>query len=196
MPRWRVLYVLLVLFPNVSPVPVQGQQAFVRGSDVAFTIQAHGQRHEVGQPIVIRYTLTNVSNGALFVPKSQWDIRCGDPPHLWARLEDSSGKHYEAGYGGSCLGPSREERMSLSERMRKDAVLLKPGQSVSGSFRLELQVLGNLKPGSYRLEAVLYGWNRHFRDSELLELHGITSPFLIGEAHATTQIELHGASKP
>lgn len=73
--------------------------------------------------------------------------------------EVSSGKHHEPGYFGSSLGPSPEDRMSVTEQMRKDAALLEPGQSVDGSFTFESKVLANLKPGSYRLETVLYGWS-------------------------------------
>ena len=51
------------------------------------------------------------------------------------------------GYGGSCLGPSQFDKMTLTERMQRDAVLLKPGQSMSGSFTFESKVLGKLKPG-------------------------------------------------
>jgi len=174
---------------------LEAQQPFVHGSDVAFAIRTDRTKYLMGEAIVIRYTVRNVSNGALFVPKSQWDIRCGDPPHLWVRLEDNSGKHYEPGYGGSCLGPSPEDRMSVSERMRKDAVLVKPGQAVHGSFTFQPKVLSDLKPGSYRLEAVLYGWNLSFSTSELSELHRMDAPFLIGETHATTHVELQAASK-
>ena len=194
----RVGCLLLALVFFAASVCVQGQQPFVRGSDVSFTIRTDHNRYQVGQTILIRYTVKNVSNGAFFVPKTQWDVRCGDPPHVWARIEDSSGKHHEPGYGGSCLGPSLEDRMSLTERMHKDAVLLKPGQSMSGSVTFESKVLGNLKPGSYRLEAVLYGWGwiRRFSDSELSELEGMGAPFLLGEAHATSQIELYDARNP
>jgi hypothetical protein len=146
-------------------------------------------KYVMGEPIIVRYTVKNVSNGPLFVPKSQWDIRCGDAPHLWARLEDNSGKHYEPGYGGSCLGPSPEDRMSVPDRMQKDAVLVRPGQAVHGRFTFQPSVLNDLKPGSYRLEAVLYGWSLSFNSSELSDLHRMGAPFLFGETHATTHVE-------
>lgn len=171
------------------------QQPFVRGSDVAFTVWTDQTRYSMGKPIVVHYAVKNVSNGALFVPKSQWDIRCGDPPHFWARLEDTAGKHYEPGYGGSCLGPSPVDRMSIAERMGKDAVLLKPGQSVRGSFTFDPEVFRDLNPGTYRLEADLYGWNLTFSKSELTELSGMGAPFLTGETHSSTHINLQAASK-
>ena len=194
----QVRCLLFALAFCAAPVFVQGQQPFVRGSDVSFTIRTDQHRYQVGDTILIRYTVKNVSNGAFFVPKKQWDIRCGDPPHVWARIENSSGEHYEPGYGGSCLGSSRFDKMSVTERMHLDAVLLKPGQSMSGSFELESKVLGHLRPGPYRLEAVLYGWGaiRRFSDSELSELDKMGAPFLLGEAHSVSQIELSSAGKP
>jgi hypothetical protein len=174
---------------------LEAQQPFVHGSDIAFAIRTDRTQYSMADTIIIRYTVENVSNGALFVPKSQWGIRCGEPPHLWARLEDKSGKHYEPGYAGDCLGPIPDDRMSVPERMQKDAVLLKPGQAVHESFTFQTKVFGGLKPGSYRLEAVLYGWTPPFSTSELSELDKMGAPFLIGEAHATTQVELQEASK-
>jgi hypothetical protein len=100
-------------------------------------------------------------------------VLCSYPSHngtsgavtrFWARLEDTSGKHYEPGDGGSCLG---FDRTSIGERMRKDAVLLKPGQSIRGSFTFDPRVFHDLNAGTYRLEAVLYGWNLEFTKSEL-----------------------------
>src|SRR3954466_4686932 len=150
-------FTIFLMIPSLAVI-IEAQQPFVHGSDVVFAIRTDQTKYVMGETIIIRYTVKNVSNRALFVPRSQWDIRCGDPPHFWARLEDKSGKHYEPGYGGSCLGPSREDRMSVSERMQKDAVLVKPGQVVHGSFGFQPKVLSDLQSGSYRLEAVLYGW--------------------------------------
>jgi hypothetical protein len=182
---------MLILTVYPAPLRLEGQQPLVHGSDVAFTVWTDQTRYSIGEPIVVHYAVKNVSNGALFVPKSQWDVRCGDPPHFWARLEDTSGKHYEPGYGGSCLG---FDRTSIGERMQKDAVLLKPGQSIRGSFTFDPKVFHDLNAGTYRLEAVLYGWNLEFSRSELTQLSGMGAPFLTGETHATTLIELQAAS--
>jgi hypothetical protein len=188
--HWFTMFLIVCSLSAILGV----QQPFAQ-KDVAFAIRTDRTKYLIGEPIVIRYTLRNVSSAALFVPKSQWDIRCGDPPHLWAWLEDSSGKHYEPGYAGSCPGPSPEDRVSVSQRMHNDAVLVRPGQAVHGSFTFEPKVFGDLKPGSYRLEAVLYGWNLPFSTSELSELHRMDARFLMGETHATTHVELQAASK-
>ena len=191
----QIQWFTMFLIVSSLTVMLEAQQPFVHGSAVAFAIRTVRAKYVMGEPIIIRYTVKNVSNGALFVPKSQWGIRCGDPPHLWARLEDNSGKHYEPGYAGSCLGPSPEDRMSVSVRMQKDAVLVRPGQAGHGSFTFEPKALSDLKPGSYRIEAVLYGWNLSLKTSELSELNRMGAPFLIGETHATTKLELQAASK-
>ena len=87
-------------------------------------------------------------------------MKCGNPPHVWVWLEDSTGKHFVPGWGGSCIGPNPVERMSGADRMEKDAVLLKPMGYIDGSFDFDTNIFMDkgLKPGRYRLEAVLMGW--------------------------------------
>jgi hypothetical protein len=189
-------FIALMLFSAV-PAEAHGQdQPFVHGSDIQFSIRTDHRAYNIGDKIVIHYTIKNVSNGSLYVPASQWEIKCGNNPHLWSLIEDGSGKHYEPGFAGSCLGPNPIDRMSVSERMRKDALLLKPGQVVSGSFSFDSEVFAaSLKPGAYRLEALLYGWNQSFDDSQLSELARMGSPFLIGENAASLRVELRIAQR-
>jgi len=86
--------------------------------------------------------------------------------------------------------------MSISERMRKDALLLQSGQSASGSFSFDSQIFAKeLKPGFYRLETALYGWNLHFDDAQLSQVAAMGAPFLIGETHAIIQVELLAVSE-
>jgi len=190
------LFIVLMLF-SAGPAQAHGQgRPFVHGSDIQFSIRIDHRAYNIGDKIVIHYTIKNVSNGSLYVPASQWEITCGNNPHLWSLIEDSSGKHYEPGFGGSCLGPNQIDRMSVSERMRKDALLLKPGQVVSGSFSFDSEVFAaSLKPGTYRLEALLYGWNQPFDDSQLSELARMGSPFLIGENAASSRVGLRIAKR-
>ncbi|MDE3163849.1 MAG: hypothetical protein KGL64_11365 [Acidobacteriota bacterium] len=191
--RTNALIAVIFVFASAG---FNGQQPFVHGSDIKFSIETAGKTYNIGDKIVIRYTIRNVSNGALYVPAGQWEIKCGSPPHLWSRLEDRSGRHYEPGYAGSCFGPNPIDRMSLSERMRKDALLLRPGQAVTGSFTFDSSVFeGSLGTGAYRLEAILYGWNQSYDNSQRAELAGMGAPFLIGESNASLTIELSGARK-
>lgn len=70
--------------------------------------------------------------------------------------------------------------------------MLKPGQKVTGSFSFDSKIFVNqLKPGTYRLEAILYGWNLPFDATQLSELAGMGAPFLIGENHASSEVKLH-----
>ena len=81
----------------------------------------------------------------------------------------------------------------MSEWLKKDAVLLKPQESVSGTFAFQFapgSFTQQLKPGTYRLEALLYGWNVRFTEAQRKELDSIPRSLLTGEANATTQIEL------
>ncbi len=189
----RYWFITLLILCGLIAI-VQAQQPFVHGSDIGFTIRTDHKRHEIGSEITVRYTITNVSNAAIYVPKKEWGVACGEPPHLWGRLEDRTGKHYEPGYAGSC-GSSPGER--ISERMQKDAVLLKPGQLVSGSFAFESKVFGkSLKPGAYRLEVTLYGWNLPYSEAELAQLNAMKAPFLTGESNASVLIELENPGKP
>lgn len=187
---------LAVLFLCAIPAQTQAQQPFVHGSDVLFRIRIDRKGYNIGDEISIHYTIKNGSNGALYVPRSQWEVKCGNPPHLWARLEDGSGKHYEPGYMGSCIGPNPTDRMTLTERMQRDAVLLKPGQETTGFFSFDSKIFRDqLKPGVYRLEAVLYGWNLPFDSTQLHDLAGMGAPFLIGESDAVAGVELLSGGK-
>ena len=169
------------------------QSPFAHGNDVSFSISTQQKRYEIGEQITVSYKIKNVGNGPLFVPRSQWDTACSEPPHLWALLENSAGNHFEFGFIGGGLGAKDCDKLSVSEWLKKDAVLLKPQQAVSGAFVFQFprgSFTQKLKPGIYRLEALLYGWNVPFTESQRRELDTIPGPLLVGEANATTQIEL------
>ena len=59
------LITLLILCDLIAIV--QAQQPFVRSSDIAFTIRTDYKRYETGGEITVRYTITNVSNGAIYL---------------------------------------------------------------------------------------------------------------------------------
>ena len=128
---------------------------FVPANDVSFTTASPRVSYKIGEPIAFVYRIRNVSHSPIFIPKEVWDQRCLPPPHVWAGLEDTSGKHFMPGYGGSCLVPPN---ISVADRMRNDAVLLKPGEVFQNSFRLETGMFtGALMPGEFRLETTFSG---------------------------------------
>ncbi len=167
------------------------QQVFVLANDVSFTVLPSRRSYKIGEPIEFVYRIRNISHAALFVPGRVWSVQCPaiTPPYVWAGLEDISGKHYMPGYAGSCLGPTK---MDVRERMRKDSVLLKPGEVFQNSFQLETNMfVGRLMPGEYRLEVTLYGWRDHdFTQLERSALLQFGHPFLIGEVPASTTVKL------
>ena len=71
-------------------------------------------------------------------------------------VENSSGQHFVPGYGGSCSPSSNSQ--NVSARMSKEAVLLKLGEHLDGTFQMDTTLFGVLQPGAYRIEAVLSGW--------------------------------------
>jgi hypothetical protein len=75
--------------------------------------------------------------------------------------------------------------------MNKEAVLLKPGEHVDGTFLLDTRLFGGLKPGVYRVEAALTGWTEEkFTDAERSELAKMGSPFMAGEVSDSIRITL------
>jgi hypothetical protein len=172
-------------FLVTAPVVAQ-KQTFVPPSDVSFNISTKQTSYKAGESITLKYSAKNISNAALFVPR-EWEATCPAGPHLWAWFEDSSGKHFVPGYGGSCTGGPK----TVTERMSKEAVLLKPGEHLDGTFRLDTKLFGGLKPGVYRIEAALTGWTEEkFSDAERSELAQMAGPFMAGEVSDSIRITL------
>ena len=171
----------------VVPVSLAQPELFVPANDVSFTISSERSTYKVGERIVLKYKIRNISNAALFAPRSVWTVECPAKPHVWAWFEDSSGKHYVGGYAGSCSSAP----MSMAERMQKDAVLLKPMQGIEGTYELLADWFGGFKPGAYRIEASLNGWREtDFTPTQRAELVEMAHPFLRGEAVASIAVDI------
>lgn len=165
---------------------VAQKETFVPASDVSFKISTEQTSYKVGESITLKYRVKNISNAALFVPR-KWAATCPPSPHLWAWFEDNSGKHFTPGYAGDC-SPSPQ---TIRERMSKEAVLVKPGEHLDGTFLLDTKLFGGLKPGAYRVEAALTGWaEEKFTDAERSELAQMASPFMRGEVPDSIRIML------
>ena len=183
--RTRILLVGVISFLLLSSLAAQ-KETFAPASDVSFGISTDRSSFRAGEAITVEYKITNISNKALYVPR-EWEAKCPAAPHVWAWFEDSSGKHFVPGYGGDC-SPSPQ---TIRERMAKEAVLLKPGEHLDGSFRLDTKLFGGLKPGAYRIEAALSGWNEEkFSETERSELSRMTNPFMTGEVPDSVRIKL------
>src|SRR5208283_5559520 len=127
----------------------------------------------------------------LFVPR-EWEATCPASPHLWTSFEDSSGARLGGGYGGDCSPIAQ----TIRERMNKEAVLLKPGDHLDGTFLLDTKLFGGLKPGAYRVEAALTGWDEEkLTAAERSELARMGSPFMAGEVPDSIRITLTPSAK-
>jgi len=113
---------------------------------------------------------------------------------VWAWFEDGSGDHFIPGYAGSCSESTNSK--TGSERMNKGAVFLKPGEHLDGIPRLDTQLFGGLKPGVYRIEAVLWSWrDEKFTDAGRSELARMGHPFLREEVPNSTSVTLASDAK-
>jgi len=170
---------------------VAQREIFVPASDVSFKISTERSSYRAGELIILKYKIKNISNGPLYVPR-EWEATCPASPHLWAWFEDSGGKHFVPGFGGSCVSSAK----TMSERMSKEAVLLKPGEHLDGTFRLDTKLFGGLKPGAYRIEAGLSGWTEEkFSDIQRSELAQMGAPYMRGEIPDATSIRLTASAK-
>jgi hypothetical protein len=173
-------------FVLLSSLLFAQKATFTSPSDVSFKISTDQTSYKAGKSITLKYRVKNISNAPLFVPR-EWEASCPASPHLWAWFEDSSGKHFVPGYGGDCS----PRPQTIRERMSKEAVLLKPGEHLDGTFLLDSKLFGGLKPGAYRVEAALTGWTEEkFTDAERSDLAKMGGPFMAGEVSDSIRITL------
>lgn len=169
---------------------VAQNETFVPPSDVSFKLSTEQTSWRAGESITLKYVVKNISNAQLFVPR-EWTATCPASPHLWAWFEDSSGKHFVPGYGGDCS----PRPQTIRERMAKEAMSLKPGEHLEGTFLLDPKLF-HLKPGTYRVEAALTGWDEEkFTAAERSELARMGSPFMSGEVPDSIRITLTANTK-
>jgi hypothetical protein len=185
--------------PNQKKISLTAQkETFVPANDVSFSISTGRSNYGVREQITVKYQITNVSNGSVYVPRGFEATACLDGPqarpHVRAFFENSAGKHFYPGYGVSCGGTPGAAPPRVTERMSKVAVLLRPGEHLDGVLQLS-PAMFHLPPGEYRIEAVLYGWtDSDFSDAERMELEKTGSPLLRGEAPASAHITLLAAA--
>jgi hypothetical protein len=190
--KWKpqTIQVGIICFLLTTPL-VAKKEVFVPASDISFKISTDRSSYRTSESVTLKYRIANISNVSLYVPR-EWEATCPASPHLWAWFEDSSGEHFVPGYGGSCSSAPK----TIRERMSKEAVLLKPGQHLDGTFTLDTKLFGGLKPGAYRIEAALSGWvEERFSDAERSELAQMASPFMTGEVPDSTSITLTASAK-
>ena len=196
-PHWsrieRDLYVVLLAVLFIESASLQGakaqRQIFVPANDLSFTIRCERKTYKLGEQVGIAYKLRNITGDSIFVPRGVWESKCPSSPHVWAWLEDGSGRHFSPGFAGSWLG---QDEAAIGERMKKESVLLGPGEVYDGSFTFDTKTFSDaLKPGSYRVEAVFYGWrDEQFSEAERAELASMKHAFVRGELAASSFITI------
>ena len=190
--RWAAVGVALSVLFTGAPALAQwatnpGWTLFAPANDVSFTLSTDRKTYSVREEITVKYRITNISGRALYAPRT-WSVTCPAYPHVQAWFEDSSGRHTGSGYGGSC-NPAIVP--TLSQRMAKEAVLLKPGAYLEDTVSLNPTIGGGLPPGAYRIEAILYGWsNDRLTEAEQADLPTLAAPLLRGEVPTSMRITL------
>ncbi len=173
-------------------LPAQ-QTTFVPANDVSFTISTVRSDYGVNEQIVLKYQITNISNHPLYVPLGFQQTACLEinrGPHIWGWFENSTGRHFIPGYGVSCGSTPGAAPPTVTQRMNRTAVLLRPGEHLDGVLQLN-PAMFSLPPGAYRIEATLTGWDSaKYTDAERTELTQMGNPFLEGEVPASTRVNL------
>jgi hypothetical protein len=166
---------------------VARSDVFVSSARISFRISSEKQTYKADDEVQLQYRITNISNEPLYVPQ-EWAATCPAVPHIWAWFEDTSGNHLVPDSTHDCV----PQKQSIRERMTKEAVLLKPGEHVSGMLRLDPKSF-HLVPGRYRVEASMTGWTEEtFTPEERSELERLNHPFVTGEAPASLTVILTG----
>lgn len=187
MVRAGLKFVLCVACVMVAASAAARTDVFVPTANISFRISSEEKSYEVDGIVRLNYQITNTSKVSLYVPR-EWEATCPPVPHIRVWLLDNSGNHLNAGYLGDCF----RNNQTIAERMSKEAVLLKPGESTYGPLRVEPKIF-HLTPGRYRLEASVTGWAKEkFTADELAELEKMGHPFVTGEAPAALTVILTG----
>jgi hypothetical protein len=160
---------------------------FAPSADISFRVFTDEKSYSVDEDVRLNYRITNVSKAPLYVPR-EWEATCPPVPHIWVWFLDSSGNHLDSGYAGDC----NPQKKTIQERMSKEAVLLKPGESTYGPLRLEPKLF-HLTPGRYRVEASVTGWApEKFSAEERGEMEKMGHPFVTGEVPDSLTVILTG----
>jgi len=160
---------------------------FVSAANISFKISSEEKSYNTEEDVRLNYRITNIGSTPLYVPR-EWEATCPPVPHIWVWFLDGSGNHLSAGYASSC-NPAKK---TIQERISKEAVLLKPGDSTDGPLRLSPKMF-HLGPGRYRVEASVTGWApEKFTAEEQSELEKMGHPFITGEAPDSLTIVLTG----
>jgi hypothetical protein len=186
----RTHVILSILFAMLPQLAAAQNEILAAATGISMSVTADQKSIKRGESIRLIYSIRNTGSRAIYVPRGVWDeITCPKAPHFWAGLIDSSGKRFEPGFAGSCLGPKPE---NITDRLKEYSVLLRPGDVYHDAFTLETAMFRNvLMPGTYRVECLFFGWrDDQFTTAEKLELRKLGHPLLGGVLKKSTTIEV------
>jgi hypothetical protein len=159
---------------------------FVPATAVSVAISTDRNSFSIGQQILTKFRITNISNRPLYVPRAALEGCPTVTLHVEAWLEDSTGRRTGFGYGASCAGSYHP---TVTQRMDREAVLLKPAEHFD--LTTSVPIPTGVPPGAYRVEAILHGWDlTRFTEEELEELSKVGNPFLRGEFPVSMRVTL------
>jgi hypothetical protein len=103
---------------------------------------------------------------------------------------NEAGEHLFTGYiVGNCIPADGPQ--AVIKRMTKEAVLLRPGEHLDGTYPINTATFDFLKPGTYRFEALLSCWQREeFSAQDKAELVTMKWPFVRGDVPASIKVVL------
>lgn len=185
----RRIEMMLFLLCFAASFMCAQEQLFVPANDISVTLTSAQKTYKRGEVIQLTYKVVNVSQHSVYVPRELWDSS-GCTAHVWAWLEDSSGRRFAPpGYGGMCggLGPT-----TINERMNRNAALLNPGEAYQNSFTLDTRDFRDIRePGRYRVEMTFSGWrDEQFTQAEKSAFRAMGHALLGGGFPASTTVEL------
>ena len=164
-------------------------QLFAPVSDVSFSISTGRARYAADEDVVVSYRIVNESTGPLFVPRLQFAKCPAAFPHLAMWFESDTALREIRSYAGSCLQNIPPVFQLLAERMKEEAVLLRPGEAFTG--QLVKKFPADWPAGNYRIVASLTGWpEERFTQAERNDLPKLGSPVLGGQLTTSTRVDI------
>lgn len=181
----RTLFLIFFVM-SIVPSSSSARHVFCPATAVSLTFSVERRDFRLGRNIIVDYRITNISARPLFIPLG-WSETCPSWPHVGAWLENREGKRFIGGYAGDCSPETNSE--SVSERMGKEALLLKPSEYRQGTITLRTRLFSGLHPGTYRISVVVRGWmKKDFSQRQWSELAGMNAPLLTGQIAASVRL--------
>jgi hypothetical protein len=188
--RRQTFVSLLSMVLMVATKPFLAEKSvFVPANDVSLTLSTPQKTYKAGETVTLSYRIANIGNAPVYVPR-EWEAKCPTRPHFDVWFENEAGEHFFTGYiVGNCIPATGPK--AVINRMTKEAILLRPGEHVDGTYPINTATFDFLKPGTYRFEALLSCWQQdEFSAQDQAELAEMKWPFVRGDVPASIKVVL------